>query len=191
MLRKKLRTTTAIIATIGMVSTATIGNTSYASDKQALGSLLGAAGGALIGSKIGKGKGQLAAVAVGTLLGAGVGGTLTSDNAYAHKPIKRRPTYHHNPGYSDYGVYNSYYQHSYTPSYYVPVAQPQPQIMSVSQTMTSAQGPIHLQPQNVQAQPAAPYCREFIMQNVSIAGKTQESYGTACMQPDGSWQIQP
>jgi surface antigen len=33
------------------------------------------------------------------------------------------------------------------------------------------------------------YCREF-QQTIVVGGETQESYGTACRQPDGSWQIQ-
>jgi surface antigen len=32
------------------------------------------------------------------------------------------------------------------------------------------------------------YCREYT-QTVSIGGKTERAYGTACRQPDGSWQI--
>lgn len=31
-------------------------------------------------------------------------------------------------------------------------------------------------------------CREF-QQTVTIGGKRQEAYGTACMQPDGSWEV--
>jgi hypothetical protein len=31
-------------------------------------------------------------------------------------------------------------------------------------------------------------CREF-QQNVTISGRDEEAYGTACMQPDGSWQV--
>lgn len=31
------------------------------------------------------------------------------------------------------------------------------------------------------------YCREFT-QNIAVGGKIQEAYGTACMQPDGSWE---
>ncbi len=33
----------------------------------------------------------------------------------------------------------------------------------------------------------APYCREY-QQKVTVGGKVKESWGTACMQPDGSWQ---
>lgn len=37
---------------------------------------------------------------------------------------------------------------------------------------------------------AGPYCREFT-QVVKIGNTQQKSYGTACMQADGSWQIMP
>ncbi len=32
------------------------------------------------------------------------------------------------------------------------------------------------------------YCREF-QQTVTIAGKSEQAYGTACQQPDGAWQV--
>lgn len=32
------------------------------------------------------------------------------------------------------------------------------------------------------------YCREYT-QTVQVGGVRQQGYGTACMQPDGSWQI--
>jgi surface antigen len=32
------------------------------------------------------------------------------------------------------------------------------------------------------------YCREF-QQTVTIGGKVQTAYGTACRQPDGNWKI--
>jgi surface antigen len=32
------------------------------------------------------------------------------------------------------------------------------------------------------------FCREY-SNKVTIGGKTQEAYGKACRQPDGSWQI--
>ena len=35
---------------------------------------------------------------------------------------------------------------------------------------------------------AGQYCREFD-QTVTIGGKPEKSYGTACRQPDGSWKI--
>lgn len=35
----------------------------------------------------------------------------------------------------------------------------------------------------------APYCREY-SQTFTIGNTTQKGYGTACLQPDGSWAIQ-
>jgi len=35
---------------------------------------------------------------------------------------------------------------------------------------------------------AGRYCREF-QQKVTIGGRTEEAYGTACLQPDGSWEV--
>jgi surface antigen len=32
------------------------------------------------------------------------------------------------------------------------------------------------------------YCREF-QQTITVGGQTQQGYGTACKQPDGSWKI--
>jgi len=32
------------------------------------------------------------------------------------------------------------------------------------------------------------YCREF-QQTVTVGGETEQAYGTACRQPDGSWKI--
>ena len=33
------------------------------------------------------------------------------------------------------------------------------------------------------------YCREY-QQEITVGGQKQQSYGTACRQPDGSWKIQ-
>lgn len=32
------------------------------------------------------------------------------------------------------------------------------------------------------------YCREY-QSNVRVGGRIQQTYGTACMQPDGSWEV--
>ncbi len=36
--------------------------------------------------------------------------------------------------------------------------------------------------------PDGTYCREF-QQTITVGGKQQEAYGTACRQPDGSWKV--
>lgn len=35
---------------------------------------------------------------------------------------------------------------------------------------------------------AGRYCREF-QQDISVGGRTERAYGTACRQPDGAWEI--
>ena len=35
---------------------------------------------------------------------------------------------------------------------------------------------------------AGQYCREY-QQTVNIGGRTEQAYGTACRQPDGSWKV--
>ena len=35
---------------------------------------------------------------------------------------------------------------------------------------------------------AGRYCREYITEAV-IGGRTEKAYGTACRQPDGSWEL--
>jgi surface antigen len=37
--------------------------------------------------------------------------------------------------------------------------------------------------------PSGAYCREY-QQQITVGGEKQQSYGTACRQPDGSWKIQ-
>ena len=32
------------------------------------------------------------------------------------------------------------------------------------------------------------YCREF-QQTITVGGQTEDAYGTACREPDGSWRI--
>jgi len=37
--------------------------------------------------------------------------------------------------------------------------------------------------------PSGQYCREY-QQTIYVGGQQQQAYGTACRQPDGSWEIQ-
>lgn len=43
-------------------------------------------------------------------------------------------------------------------------------------------------PRRTYQAPSGQYCREF-EQTITIGGQKQRSYGTACRQPDGAWQI--
>ncbi len=127
-------------------------------NRELLGSLLGAAAGAAIGSQIGDGRGQLAAVAGGTLLGFLVGGRIGREmdaldqhcigQALEHAPDGQAITWR-NPEAST--------AHEVTPV----------------RTYRRGDGR---------------YCREYRTTSV-IGGKPQQVYGTACRQPDGSWEL--
>ncbi len=134
-----------------------------AGQKQQVGTLLGAVGGALAGSAIGDGKGQMAAIAVGTLLGAGIGQEVGRSLDKADRlamqqtmssSLERSPsgqsTAWRNPDSGNSGTYT-----------------PQPAYQTASNQT----------------------CREF-QQTITVGGKQESGYGTACRQPDGSWQIQ-
>ncbi|MFN7039124.1 MAG: RT0821/Lpp0805 family surface protein [Alphaproteobacteria bacterium] len=131
-------------------------------NKQQVGTVLGGVGGAILGSNIGKGKGNIAAIALGTLAGAAVGSSLGSsldrvDQQYmtstAQSTLERAPSGHtmewRNP---DTG-------HSGT--------------ITPTKTLQLASGE---------------YCREFT-QKIRVGDKVEEAYGRACRQPDNTWKI--
>lgn len=130
--------------------------------KQQAGMVLGAAGGALIGSQIGSGTGKLIAVAVGTLAGAWIGSEIgkrldrrdqammydTTNRALASNPTGTTSSWS-NPQSGNSGTVTP------TSNY----------------TTTSGQT-----------------CRKF-NQTVSAGGDSEGRQGTACQQSDGSWRI--
>lgn len=130
--------------------------------KSDIGTGLGAAGGAVIGSSFGKGNGRVVGGVLGALIGAGVGNSIGASLDRA-----------------DMTYYNQTSQKAFEtaqPGQSLPWQNPQ---SGNSGTIT----------------PAAPYradngqyCREF-QNKITVGGKTESGYGTACRQPDGSWQI--
>ncbi|QBQ53593.1 RT0821/Lpp0805 family surface protein [Nitrosococcus wardiae] len=138
-----------------------VGCASTTGEKETIGTVLGAAGGGLLGSQFGSGSGQLAATAAGTLLGALTGSNIgrTMDEVdrmkarqaleqATHAPIGETITWNNPP---------SGHQGSVTP---------------VREGHSSSGN----------------YCREF-QQTVTIGGRSDRLYGTACRQPDGSWKL--
>lgn len=131
--------------------------------KQVVGSLVGAGLGGWGGSKIGSGKGQMAAIAVGTLagglLGNSVGQSLDrADQAYAQK---------------------AQWQASSAPI---------GETISWSNPETGNKGRVTPTREGRHQQSGA-YCREY-QTEVIVGGEAQVGYGTACRMPDGDWQIQ-
>lgn len=151
-----------IWAALLIVSLLLVGCAPAMGPKEGGGTLMGAAGGALLGSQVGSGRGRLVAVAIGTLAGALMGQEVgrsldKADQMYMERNAQyalestrtQQPTTWRNPDSGNSG--------SITPV----------------ETYQTAQGQ---------------YCREYY-QSVNIGGQIQQAYGTACRQPDGKWLI--
>ncbi len=151
---------------VALVLAAAIGLSACVTDgsghKQGMGTLLGAGLGALAGANIGKGKGQLVAVGIGTLLGAGIGNHIGRSLDRADRLHAARAT-------------NTALE-----------TMPTGSSINWSNPDSGHYGTV-TPTQTYQAQDGR-YCREF-QHRVFVGGREVDAYGTACRQPDGSWQI--
>lgn len=130
-------------------------------DGQTVGPLVGAVAGGFLGSQFGEGGGKIAASIAGTLAGAWVGSKVANGLSAQDR---------------------TYYNSAASRAETAPVGQ---QIVW-SNPNTGAQGTITPTRDGRTADGYA--CREY-QQTVTIGGKTERAYGTACKQPDGSWKI--
>jgi len=130
--------------------------------KQRAGTLIGAAGGGLLGAQFGRGEGRLAAVALGTLAGALIGSEVGKSLDRADRAALERAT-----------------QTSLETS-------PSGQVTEWRNPDSGNYGTV--KPQPAYKTTEGEFCREY-QQTVTIGGKTESAYGTACRQPDGSWKI--
>ncbi len=132
--------------------------------KQAIGTLGGGALGAWAGSTIGKGTGNVVATAVGAVGGALLGSYIGGQLDKADRERAER------------------------------TAQSALESTKTGQSAqwrnpdTGNSGTV-VPTRTFQSQ-GGQYCREYT-QTIIVGSKRQEGYGTACRQPDGSWQIQP
>ncbi len=147
---------------VGMLGTS-LAAPALADDGQLLSTLTGAGLGGWIGSSIGHGSGRLAATGAGVFIGGAIGNELgrSSYRNYSYA----RPSYAYAYSYPQ----PVYYYAPYRPTYVAP-PEPAPQ------------------PVTYVDEDSGSYCREY-SQQVRIGDHVQESYGTACLQPDGSWHI--
>lgn len=131
--------------------------------KEESGTLLGAIGGAAVGSAVGgHGTGKVVAIAAGTLGGAFIGREIGRSLDRADRRAMGRQT-----------------QYSLESSPSGNVTRWQNPDSGHSGTIT---------PQPAYTNKTNQYCREY-QQTVSVGGKTETAYGTACRQADGSWKI--
>ncbi len=125
--------------------------------RETVGTLLGAAGGGYLGSRIGKGDGRLAAVGAGVFIGAIIGGSIGRsmdevDQNCVGNVLEQAPD-------GETIIWNN----------------PNNRRYQVTPTRTYQER-------------SGRYCREYTT-NAVINGRHQQMYGTACRQPDGSWQL--
>lgn len=77
-------------------------------------------------------------------------------------------------------------------SFYPPFYEPRPIIVydrpSVIERRIIVEEPEVIQATRGRVISNNPYCREY-QRNVTVGNRIQESYGTACRQPDGAWKI--
>lgn len=130
--------------------------------RESTGTLLGAGAGAVIGSQFGGGTGRVVGAAIGTLAGALIGQDIgrTLDRA------------------------DRQYMQSTT--------QQTLETAPIGKTSTWVNPDTGnsgaVTPTSTYKNQDGRYCREY-QQTVTVAGKQQQAYGTACRQPDGTWQI--
>ncbi len=138
------------------------GCTADQGNKQTLGTLLGATGGAVLGSNVGKGKGNIVGIAAGTLLGAYAGNEIGASLDRA-----------------DMGYANNTAQEAFETA-------PAGRTSSWRNPDSGNSGTVT--PVKTYQTNNGQYCREY-NQTVNVGGRTEEAYGTACRQEDGSWKI--
>ena len=128
---------------------------------QKFGTLLGAVGGGLLGAQFGSGSGKLAMVALGTMGGAFLGNRI-GENMDQVDRMK--------------------HQQAIDSAATAPVGQ----TISWNNPDSGNSGTVKSVRDGTSSD--GQYCREY-QQTVTIGGKTEEAFGTACQQPDGSWKI--
>ena len=151
---------TVAAATVIAVVTAACSNSPYG-EKQTVGTLGGAALGGLLGSQFGDGTGQLVATGAGVLIGGLIGSEIgrSMDEQDRMKANEAVMEAHQAPLGETIVWNNPDSGHSGT-------------VTPVRDGSTSS----------------GLYCREF-QQTITVGGRTETAYGTACRQPDGTWRI--
>lgn len=175
-----------------------------------VGTIVGAGLGGLIGNQIGKGTGKTVATVAGVILGGVVGHGVDQnwDNGYRRTSYSA-PTRYYQPQ----PVYYQGYRH-YEPRQPGVIYQ-RTVVIDDDRGYHRGRGHGHYkhhrkhgnrhvqdiqrpvlyegyggayQDIGYQRPSSNRYCREYT-DRVQVGGRWQESYGTACLQPDGSWQV--
>lgn len=165
----------------------------HAGDKEFFGTGVGAALGGLLGSQFGHGDGRLAYTALGVfgggLVGNSVGTSLDrADRAYVGGGRSYYYSGYAEPAVSYYGYQQTYVAPPAPPPARVVYVQPEPEVVEYRPMPTGVITQGYVGGDTGGRSSSSGYCREYTQQ-VRIGNRVQESYGTACLQPDGSWQM--
>lgn len=139
------------------------GCTSTGGQKQGAGAVLGGLAGGLAGSQIGGGSGRLWATGAGVLLGALIGSEVGASLDRADQLALERNT-------------RTAWDRS------TPLNEP------IIWDNPNNGNRVIVTPTREGRTQAGSYCREF-QQTIIVGGRSEEAYGQACQQPDGSWKI--
>lgn len=129
--------------------------------KQSVGTGVGAVAGGLAGSQLGGGSGRLWATGAGVLLGALVGSEVGASLDRADR---------------------MYMQQAQSQAYTAPIGEE----IAWNNPESGNRGSYVAVRDGTSSN--GRYCREY-QQTIIVGGKEQAAYGTACQQPDGSWEI--
>ena len=151
----------ALVAVVA-VTLALAACTQQAGQKETVGTLIGAAAGGLAGAQFGKGRGKLVTTGIGTLLGALAGREIGMSLDRADRLAMERTT-----------------QESLESA-------PAGKTTAWKNPDSGNEGTVT--PRRTYQRDDGTYCREFT-QTIKVGGRTEEGYGTACRQPDGTWKI--
>ena len=150
-----------ILTAAALAATVVLTGCQTTGPNQTLGTIGGGALGGYVGSTIGSGDGRLIATAIGVSVGMLLGGEI--GRQYDQRDVATTG-----------------------------------QILETKQTGTTHEwnnpdtGRTYAMTPTRTFQPVAngKYCREFIIQDATVAGRPGEQvYGTACRQPDGTWEM--
>lgn len=159
--RSALRKGAFALCTVALALSLSACESARNAPKQTAGGLLGGVGGAVVGAQFGGGTGKLATTAAGALLGAWLGSEVGKSLDNADRAAL---------------------QQAQSSAYSAPVGQP----ITWNNPQSGHYGSVTPTRDGTAANGS--YCREF-QNTVTIDGKTEHAYGTACRQPDGSWKI--
>jgi Surface antigen len=150
-----------LLVLIAALALTSCASQSHRGEREVTGGLVGAALGGLLGAQFGSGSGQLAGAAAGVLIGALLG----SEIGHSMDEIDRMRA-------------NEAVVQAHSAPLGEQITWNNPESGHYGSVTPTRDG----------TSESGNYCREFY-ETVSIGGKTEDAYGIACQQPDGSWRI--